>query len=149
MHAEVVPVPELFEGSIPFRDMLREPSCLSNLIHTPPVCAVAAPARVGCFFCRAAHVVQATQLMPRVTACDCDPDRTPQLLQHDGVRAPLLIAVGEGGDGEARCAQHRLSSKDFENLLKVLVDFPNPHRAEGYHLPLEDSVPTSQYHVDR
>ena len=94
MYAEVVPVPELFEGSIPFRDMLREPSCSSGLICPPPVRAVAEPARVGCLLCRAAHVVQAAQLMPRVTACDCDPDRTPELLQHDGVRAPLPVAVG-------------------------------------------------------
>ena len=94
MHAEVVPVPELFEGSISFRDMLREPSRLSDLICTPPVHAVAAPARVGCLLGRAVHVVWAAQLMPRVTACDCDPDRTPELLQHDGVRAPLPVAVG-------------------------------------------------------
>ncbi len=34
MQAEVVPVPELFEGSVPFRDMLRESSCSSDLIRT-------------------------------------------------------------------------------------------------------------------
>ena len=52
MQAEVVPVLELFEGSVPFRDMLREPSCPSDLIRTPPVRAVATPARVGCLLCR-------------------------------------------------------------------------------------------------
>ena len=58
MHAEVVPVSKLFKRSIPFRDMLREPSCPTNLICTPPVRAVASLARVSCFVYSTAHVVQ-------------------------------------------------------------------------------------------
>ena len=146
MHAEFVPVSKLFKRSIPCRDMLREPNCPTILICAPPVRAVASPARVSCFVCSTAHVVQASHLVPRVAARYCHPDCAPELSKHNGVGAPFSFVVGQRGNGEAHCARRRLSCKDFEDLLKVLVDFPKSSRTEGYHLP---SVEPSLGHLKR
>ena len=79
--------------------------------------------------------------MSGVVAGDHQPNRPFNLLQHDGVRAPFLVIVDQGGDGESHSAGRRLSCQDFEDLFKVLVDLPEVSRTKGYYLPPVEPPP--------